>query len=157
MKKLTINIALITIIILESFCMRTPKKNEIKLSKIKNIQINTLDALQGKWVSVQDTLNQVNISGRVYTKYYNNEDSIRNRKMYMIYFSDTVVNSNLPFSAIQIDIAAVTGKFMLIKEITDDAYFWCYKFEGFSNDSLGVIFSITDTWAKRKTVNYIKK
>ena len=114
----------------------------------------TLDSLQGKWISTSDSLNQVIISGRQYTEFYADADSTHEN--FRIYFSDTLVNADLSFSSIQIDTTATTGKYLITKYASDDS-FWCYKFNGFHYDITGIVFSISDTWAKRRATAFKKQ
>lgn len=117
---------------------------------------STLDSLQGKWISIDDSLNTIQISGRSYTEWY--RDSESPLENYRIFFSDTLVKDclELDYTQISIDTLASTGKY-LIKISYSDSTVWCYQFNGFNSDTTGLTFSISDTWAKRRPTVFTKQ
>ena len=117
------------------------------VAKVVSHTATTLDSLQGTWVSIDDSLNKVIISGRLYTEFYADSDSTR--EYFRIYFSDTLVDINLAFNDIQIDTTQLSGKYIITKSISDNS-FWCYALNGFNYINNGVSFSISDTWAHHK-------
>ena len=146
MRKYLMCIAVAIMVLLESFC-NSIYENSYHNLKAKNPPTTTLDSLQGSWVSIDDSLNKVIISGRLYTEFYADSDSTR--EYFRIYFSDTLVDINLAFNNIQIDTTQVSGKYIITKSISDNS-FWCYTLNGFRYIDNGVSFSISDTWAHHK-------
>lgn len=154
MKQFLSILALTATIFLLSFCSSTTNSNH----KHTTPPMTTLDSLQGMWFLVNDMYTKMRIHGRILTEIY--VDTSSNQSTYLrynVYFSDTLVNQDLIMSSadIKIDTSANTGKY-LVKVSTLDNTVWCYKINGFYNDGIGTIFSISDTWAHKIPSVYIK-
>ena len=155
MKKYSILILVLTVIIFQSFCENTARDKSSKISlHHSNPPNTTLDSLQGSWISIDDSLNRVSVLNRTYVEFYADKDSAREN--FRIYFSDTLVDINLSFSNIHIDTTALSGHYIITKSVLDDT-FWCYEFIGFNNDGINRYFSISDTWAKHKPTVFAKQ
>ncbi len=152
-KPIFLLITLSVLFVSQYFCVYINEKGEAKISNNKP-PTTTLDSLQGSWISIDDSLNKVNVSNRLYTEFYADEDSAKN--YFRIYFSDTLVDVNLSFTDIRIDTSSVSGKYLITKSIADNT-FWCYEFNGFYSDTMGITFSISDTWAKHKPTVFKKQ
>jgi uncharacterized membrane protein len=146
--------------ILVTIFMQVQRLNNVNEKKEKNMTLSIsttlLDSLHGNWISIDDSLNTIQISGRSYTEWYRDlESPIEN---YRIYFSDTLVKDclELDYTQINIDTLASTGKY-LIKISYSDSTVWCYEFNGFNSDTTGLTFSISDTWAKRRPTIFTKQ
>ena len=112
-----------------------------------------LDSLQGKWVSVEDTLNTMTIFGNFVDEYYKFENL--HHEYFRIYFSDTLIDYDKIFSQITIDTTAVSGNY-LIKVSTTDNSVWCYDVHGFYSNGGDITFSMSDTWAQRRPTVFRK-
>ncbi len=101
---------------------------------------STLDSLQGKWISEEDSLDEITINGRFWTEKYNdvNNSVLINCRLY---FSDTAIDNENPFNAISIDTNALTGKFIILASPTNNSFDCLYN-NGFLIDNTDTTFSI---------------
>jgi hypothetical protein len=131
-------------------------KNKQNTVLIPQVVTTTLDSLQGNWKSLVDSTLTLSIEGRYYIEKTNDSLEI-NEKIYLTYFSDTLVDEfhQFTFDQVVIDTTKKSGKF-LVNISTDDNTIECFTFNGFSSRPEGLVFSIKDVWAKRKNANFLK-
>lgn len=115
----------------------------------------TLDSLQGDWINEKDSLHTVKITGRYWTEEYLNQ-SHPYLEIYIIYFSDTVVNNELLFNQISIDTAALTGNYLILKSSFDETLD-CSFITGFYRDNVDTTFSIMPPNGRLENVQVFKK
>ena len=148
-----LKVVLISIILCSFICLGHSPNQEVKFKKpIKT----AIDSLQGYWhlqINPNITCN-ISRSNFIYKDssngYYFSDTS-------NIYFSDTIVNEHHDFTIneIQIDANKKTGAFLILVSLKDSMVD-CYKYDGVFYDRIDTIFSITDVWNKRKTLNFKK-
>ena len=143
-----------------SFCFNSNNESKPLLIKFMQQKNSTLDSLQGKWISEEDSLLRWQINGRTLNESYNDEDSIKNRHSYHLFFSDTLVNKYLQYSLgeLKFDTTITSGKF-IVAVSDEDSTVWCYQIENISlNNGTSIDeLSVSDTWAKFSTVTFRKQ
>lgn len=148
------NIAITAFLLLSLIvaCANTPSSEVHK--KAPPPPPSTLDSLQGVWVNDEDPQHQVTISGRDWTEKYLNPSAPFN-ETYRIYFSDTLVDNDLLFTAIRIDTLAVSGQYII--RASPDQTIDCDYLNGFYRDSTDTTFSITPREGGIKETQLFKK
>lgn len=116
---------------------------------------SSLDSLQGKWINDEDSSNVITVTGRSWNDKYTSS-SITNNETYLIYFSDTIVNSQ-NFSTALIDTSASSGKYIIAMSPSDNSMD-CWQFNGFYHDSIDTTFSVNPAvnWTM-KSIRVFKK
>jgi hypothetical protein len=116
---------------------------------------STLDSLQGFWISTDDILNKMLVKGRVYTSIYDDEDSLKQRDRFSIFFSDTLLKME-SLNEHSYDSSKTSGKYLVLATNKSETEFWCYRIEAFFEEDKIKGVSIVDTWAKRRPTNFRK-
>ena len=99
---------------------------------------STLDSLQGDWLNEDDSTNKVSINGRNWINTFYSNGALISQSL-RIYFSDTAVLGNT-FSDIKIDTTAISGRFVVTLDISDNSVD-CIYLNGFYIDTTQTTFS----------------
>jgi hypothetical protein len=118
------------------------------------MSLTTLDSLQGHWVSTEDSLWQLKITGRRVDDYY--KDSDNEHEYFTIFFSDTLVDgTKYTFTSAHINTTATTGKYLV--EVGSNDEIFCYEIAGFNVDSDGETFEYQATWTDKGPNIFLKQ
>ncbi len=118
--------------------------------------ITTLDSLQGHWVSTEDSLWQLKITGRGVDDYYKDSDLAQQHEYFTIFFSDTLVDGmQYDYNTAKINPTATTGKYLV--EVGSGNEIWCYEIAGFYVDSGGETFEYQATWTDKGPNIFLKQ
>jgi hypothetical protein len=121
---------------------------------------SALDSLQGKWKWVLDTDRTCIVTGKTFTDIYVSSDTSYNytsNETFKIYFSDTVVDfhRDFTFAEVSVDTTKTTGNYLVLVS-QNDSTINCYNFGNVYYYNADTFFTITDVFAKRKTIVFQK-
>jgi hypothetical protein len=158
-KKMKSTLFIISIIyFLNVFCSNTSTVN-LKNKKMPPPH-TALDSLQGKWKWVLDTDRTCIVTGKTFTDIYVSSDTSYNytsNETFKIYFSDTVVDfhRDFTFAEVSVDTTKTTGNYLVLVS-QNDSTINCYNFGNVYYYNTDTFFTITDVFAKRKTIVFQK-